>query len=380
MQASFRRWWRALPPQQHPIEQQQAPALQLFLVALVVAATLWMGLPLFTKTSALGIAMSFAAAALVVGSNIVAIYLLRNRQFRSAVMVSVISLTVGVAVVIWLWGLRSGNGVVVVFTVCITMTGLLASWRSVVTTAVVSVAIVIAAAVTEAFAPAAIGIAPFEGDPNILTAGTFILVVAVLTVLFLQFGLALRRLHAEALTREQELEQLRASLTATVAELQQALHSGERREAELQQTLAKLGTSQEAVRQLSAPIVPVLPGVLVAPLVGAIDAARADILMANVLGAVEQQRGKTVIFDITGVPIVDTRVAQVLMRTAQAIGLLGAQVILVGVRPEVAQTIVALGVLLDSITTYADLQEAVTHLLPSASHVSNNTVSSPSLP
>jgi rsbT co-antagonist protein RsbR len=364
MQDGLRRWWRTPPPLQDPIEQQQAPALQIFLLALAVAAALWMALPFVTGANTVGLVFSLAAALLVVSANLAGLLVLRRGHFRPAVLLSAIALTVAAAVVLWLWGLRSGTGLVVVFTIAITMTGLLASWRSMMVTASVCVSVVVAAAIAEAYFPAAIGIAPLAGDPNIVTAGTFVLATGVLGTLLLQFGLSLRHLHQRALMREHELGQVRASLATTVTELQEALEAVEEREGQLHQTLANLRASQDAIRDLSAPIVPVLPGVLIAPLIGAIDSVRANLLMENVLNAVERRRAKVVIFDITGVPVVDTQVAQVLIRTATAIRLLGARIMLVGIRPEVAQTIVTLGVALEAVDTYADLQEAVMYLVP----------------
>jgi rsbT co-antagonist protein RsbR len=109
---------------------------------------------------------------------------------------------------------------------------------------------------------------------------------------------------------------------------------------------------------------PVLPGVLIAPLVGAIDESRAAVFVANVLRAVERERAQQVIFDVTGVPLIDTQVARMILQAADAVRLLGAQVILVGIRPEVAQTVVGLGVALD-MKTFADLQQAI-HALSAA--------------
>jgi anti-anti-sigma regulatory factor len=300
----------------------------------------------------------------VVLANLAGLLLLRRGQFRSAVLLSVTALTVAAASVLWVWGLHSATGLVIVFSISITMTGLLSSWRSLVVTTVACASVVVAAAIAEALVPTAIGMAPLAGDPNILTAGTFVLATSVVTALLLQFGLSLRHLHQDALRREQELEQVRASLATTVANLHAAVQDVEQREAQLHQTLAELQASQAAMRDLSAPVVPVLPGVLIAPLVGEIDDARARILMDNVLNAVESRRATVVIFDITGVPVVDTHVAQALLRTAAAIRLLGARVVAVGIRPEVAQTLVTLGVALDSLVTYADLQAAIMEMVP----------------
>jgi anti-anti-sigma regulatory factor len=166
----------------------------------------------------------------------------------------------------------------------------------------------------------------------------FILLIAILSLFLDRFGTSLRTALATTQAREQELDILRASLEATVAErttsLQLALDEGAQREQRLASTLEDLRASQEAFRELSAPVIPVLPGVLIAPLVGALDSARATELTNNVLSMVEREHANQVIFDITGVPLVDTQVAQVLLQTTTAVRLLGAQAFLVGIRQQ----------------------------------------------
>jgi len=117
------------------------------------------------------------------------------------------------------------------------------------------------------------------------------------------------------------------------------------------------------VRGLSSPIVPVLDGILVMPLVGVIDSERASLLIETLLHGVEQYRATMVILDVTGVPIIDTQVARTLLDAARAVKLLGTQTMLVGLRPELAQTIVGLGLDLTGLSTQADLQSGVTYVL-----------------
>lgn len=360
-------WLHALPPMRNKIEQQQAPALQIYMLVLALAALLWMGLPLATNATMLGLVVSLCAAGSVIISNCAGVVLLRRGQFRAAAWLSSIVLAVAASAVLWQYGLRNGAGMGFVFYVSIVVTGLLTGWRSMVAVAAFCLGVVVAAAIAESFAPTLVGFAPMTGNPNILTAGTFALVTGILVALLIQFGMSLRQTLLVALGREQELEQLRASLAQQVdertASLQTALHDGEQRELRLNQTLDDLHTSQNTVRELSAPILPVLPGVLIAPLIGVLDGERASVLTDNVLNAVEQTRARIVIYDITSVPLVDTHMAQVLLRTADAIRLLGAQVMLVGVRPEVAQTIVSLNIALDPLMTYPNLEQAVLHLI-----------------
>jgi anti-anti-sigma regulatory factor len=117
------------------------------------------------------------------------------------------------------------------------------------------------------------------------------------------------------------------------------------------------------VQELSTPVVPVLEGILILPLIGFIDSDRAQRIMEGLLNGIVQYRAQVVILDVTGVPVVDTGVADHLVRAARAAGLLGAQPILVGIRPEVAQTIVGLGVHLHEIATRGDLRDGLEYAL-----------------
>ncbi len=116
---------------------------------------------------------------------------------------------------------------------------------------------------------------------------------------------------------------------------------------------------QAALRELSTPIIPITDGVIAMPLIGAIDSNRAQQVIEGLLTGVAELGATTAILDITGVPVVDTQVANALLRAAQAVKLLGAQVIITGIRPEVAQTLVGLGLDLSSITTLATLQSGI---------------------
>jgi len=113
------------------------------------------------------------------------------------------------------------------------------------------------------------------------------------------------------------------------------------------------------VRELSTPIIPVLDRVLVMPLVGAIDTGRSQQIIETLLSAITTHDAEVVIMDITGVSVMDTSVANHLLEATRAASLLGAQCVLVGITPEVAQTIVHLGVDLSGLVTMSDLQSGV---------------------
>lgn len=114
-----------------------------------------------------------------------------------------------------------------------------------------------------------------------------------------------------------------------------------------------------ALQELSASLIPVFDKVSVMPLVGTIDTERARLIMENLLEGVVKHRAEVVLLDITGVPVVDTMVAHHIIQAADAVRLVGAKCMLVGIRPEIAQTIVTLGINLNDFTTTSTLQRGV---------------------
>lgn len=118
-----------------------------------------------------------------------------------------------------------------------------------------------------------------------------------------------------------------------------------------------------ALQELSASLIPVFDKVSVMPLVGTIDTERAKLIMENLLEGVVRQRAEVVLLDITGVPVVDTMVAHHIIQAADAVRLVGAKCMLVGIRPEIAQTIVALGIELQDFTTTSTLRRGMQEAL-----------------
>ena len=116
---------------------------------------------------------------------------------------------------------------------------------------------------------------------------------------------------------------------------------------------------QEAIRELSTPVLQLREGLLILPIIGAIDTRRARQLTEQLLYAVRDNRAKVAVIDVTGVPSVDSRVANHLVQTVEAARLMGARVIVTGLAPEIAQTLVRLGVDLTKITTVGDLQGGI---------------------
>jgi len=120
-----------------------------------------------------------------------------------------------------------------------------------------------------------------------------------------------------------------------------------------------IGRQQTELLELSTPVVKLWDGILALPMIGTLDSARTQIVMESLLQKIVETESQIAIIDITGVPTVDTLVAQHLLKTVAAIRLMGADCIISGVRPQIAQTIVHLGVDLQGVTTKANLADAL---------------------
>ena len=119
-----------------------------------------------------------------------------------------------------------------------------------------------------------------------------------------------------------------------------------------------IGRQQQEMLELSTPVVKLWDGVLALPLIGTLDSARTQTVMETLLQKIVDTGCETAIIDITGVPTVDTLTAQHLLKTVAAARLMGVDCIISGIRPQIAQTIVHLGVDLSAVTTKASMADA----------------------
>jgi anti-anti-sigma regulatory factor/HAMP domain-containing protein len=156
-----------------------------------------------------------------------------------------------------------------------------------------------------------------------------------------------------------DLEQRVADRTAALAD---ALNEVQTRAIEQERLLAENLRQRETIHGLSVPVLPISTHTLVMPLVGELDGARLRLIQEQALHVLEHSSARYLVLDITGVPIVDSQVAQGLLAVVQAARLLGAEVLLVGIRPEVAQAIVGLGISLQGVYTSSDLQTALNRI------------------
>ncbi|NJP06398.1 MAG: PAS domain S-box protein [Chloroflexaceae bacterium] len=148
---------------------------------------------------------------------------------------------------------------------------------------------------------------------------------------------------------------------ATVTRDLREQKQGEAERTALQEQI--IDAQRDALRELSTPLIPISDHVVIMPLIGTIDSQRAEQVMETLLDGVARHRADLVIVDITGVLMVDTQVAQAFIQAAQAVKLLGAEVMLTGIQPQIAQTLVHLGVDLHGIQTRGSLQSGITAAL-----------------
>ncbi len=128
---------------------------------------------------------------------------------------------------------------------------------------------------------------------------------------------------------------------------------------QLEEKLATIEKQRAAIRELSTPVMEVWDGVLCLPVVGVMDTARSVEMTNDLLQAVVQKKTRCTIIDITGIDVMDTRTVDHFMRMARAVRLLGAECVLTGINPHIAQTVVHMGIDLSNVVTHRTLHEAL---------------------
>lgn len=381
--------WLSALPLTDPLERRQAHVFQIVLIGWITLASIGvpilMLLPAAQNTEAAPMPAALAmiygflsgAASLLWISPVTAFVLLRRGRFKLSVIIATLGLLLSHIAASFVVGITDGS-IQVVYQIPIALAGLLAGRRLLLTVACISLVTVIGVGFLQSFSPPMAGfLSTASAAPG--TAGSqaplqtlglaisfFVAVTILVTILLDRFGSALREALMTALEREAELREIRAGLETSVAErtgaLQAALDDVQAHAQEQADLLAQVEQQRSLIKDLSVPVIPVTANTLVMPLVGTLDSTRLRQLQEQSLQALERTSARNLLLDITGVPVVDSDVAQGLLMTVQAARLLGAQVTLVGIRPEVAQTIVSQGIGLNGMQTFSDLQSALAHV------------------
>lgn len=352
MITNLQRWLDRLP-YDSPLTLRQARLLQTMLLLISGGTVVGVILSPITNLTTEGLVLALTIFGITLCSALTGLVMLRRGSVRAAAATMSATIVILLSLAMALYGEQHVEYTLPGLVAPIVLSGLVLGRRALWITCSAAIVGVAISTLGVAYLPQYFGIIRMPDPGPLPFIAGYTLVVAVISLFLDRFGGALREALSQAHERERELETLRDSLEQMVAE----------RTASLQQTIEELRASQETVRALSAPALPVLPGVLVLPLIGAFDTRRMEDLTRVALHAVEQRRAKVVIFDVTGVPLLDTSTTQALLHTAAAVRLLGAESWLVGLRAEVAQTIVMLGVDLRAFHTYASLEDALGFLV-----------------
>ena len=165
---------------------------------------------------------------------------------------------------------------------------------------------------------------------------------------------------------EDDFSGIEAAIDLLINDLTEELRQREKIQKELESKLSKIQEQQKTILQqqedlleLSSPVSKVWDNILILPVIGTLDSQRTQVMMENLLQKIVDTGCTISILDITGVPTVDTQVANHLLKTVTAARLLGAECIISGISPAIAQTIVHLGIDLSTIRTKATLQDAM---------------------
>jgi rsbT co-antagonist protein RsbR len=359
---SLRRWLDA-PVFANPIERRQALTVQVMFLGIFATAILVFPICYIAGGTPTGKLLTSAADGIVIFGTPIALAVFRQGLFRRAVTIETAVCVAAITLFLVPLGVQHSSWALLAFPVPIALIGLLGGRRGLWGAVGSSIVSIIVVAILEHQSTPLAGFAPAVGDVTPLIIAFYILMMGLVGLFLDRFGASLRIALGYALTREQELERLRAAQETTIAErtaaLQQALAEVQTRAEEQAHLLAQVEQQQATIRDLSVPVIPITATTLVMPLVGALNHERLNLMQAQALQAVERAATRTLILDITGVPVVDSQVAQGLLAVVQATQLLGAEVVLVGIRPEVAQAMVGLGLDLEGMRTFSDLQSAL---------------------
>ncbi|HVK73965.1 MAG TPA: STAS domain-containing protein [Kofleriaceae bacterium] len=155
------------------------------------------------------------------------------------------------------------------------------------------------------------------------------------------------------------LAALFAGINETIEALRVEREKNRAYQAELEEKLTTIEQQRNAIRELSTPVMEIWDGVLCLPVVGVVDSARSAQMTDVLLQTISMRGSRCAIVDITGIEVMDTKTVDHFVRMAKAVRLLGAECLLTGVSPNIAHTMVHMGVTLTDITTYRSLREAL---------------------
>ncbi|RRR67522.1 MAG: STAS domain-containing protein [Candidatus Viridilinea halotolerans] len=355
--------WLTQFPYANSSERHQAFLVQNLLLALLVIAFFGAFVALLAPV-ALGDALLVVALVwLNIPVALTGIWLLHRGCFAQSAMFTCVGLILTMSLLLITTGVRDGGALLFGFSLPILLAGLLAGRFTLLLAIVLSSAGIVLAFIMERLQMPLAGIAAPQGENMGGILGGFLVVALILGFFVLRFGQVLRTALVETQQRATELEEAQVHLEQRVVErttaLETALTAVQNQAAVQAQLLAENRAQRSLIQQLSVPLLPISRTTLVVPLVGDFDHERITALQQRVLQRLERAKVRRILLDVSGVALLDQPVAQGLLDLVAQVRLLGAQAVLVGVRPEVAEALVALNSDLAAMRTFADLEAAL---------------------
>lgn len=365
--------WSAESTSLDPRYKQFARLSVALIIILVVGVTIWIPIGLSIFSDPFSERFVYLSAITIYTTCAIAYACLWKRRVQSGILILASGITIAISLVLCITGLIQSGAVLLVYSLPMIVVGLTWGGRGLSLFGLTIVLFV--AALTYAHQlPEIVWRDSLDSPAAIMM--TFALALFLINSFLDQFHHNLRSMFQTVRQQETHLNKLRDSLETIVEErtasLSSALTDMQAREQALKQTVDELERTQQAVEALSAPILPILPRVLVLPLIGNISQERLKLVRQSVLRATHQRRARSVILDLTALTVLDSQLALGLIETSKAARLLGAQVALVGIQPEVAQTLTALQINFADLQVYSDLASAIESLLSHSKQQSTN--------
>lgn len=331
------------------LERRQAPLVQRVLLGSLAPGIVTLPAAIMLTYSTPYYLYVWAVILLLISLSFGALVVLRRGHVRAAVLIGSIAIALTMHSFVIMEGLSSGAAPVIGFVLPVALVGLFAGRRMLVSMYGLIILGLVAMAGLANISPAWVGFAPLKGDQTDRLITGVVLIVGVLAVLLDQYGGTLREALGEAEANQRAAE-------AAQARAQQQAQALAEQTAQLERTEQYL---RELVATLEAPAVQLADGILLTPIVGALDSQRVHLLTTRLLDQVSKQRVRRIVIDIGGVPVVDTGVALALQRMVTALKLLGCEVTLTGISAAIAGTIAGLGIVFAGVTIARSPQDVL---------------------
>jgi rsbT co-antagonist protein RsbR len=352
-------------------EQNQAKILYFASMSIILALSLAIIIPFFDILPASGMIIIIITLVIMVIGVAGCLRLLWRGHLHAAVRTLIAISLLGISTMQYGLTIESTLLFQAIFMIPVAIGGLLSGRKTLIMTYIATILLVGLILILEIAQASGSGFAVAEDRRLGLSASeaytawmAFVLILGVFSFFVDGMNQIVHRSLSICRQRERELETLSQSLENQVAvrteELQQTLDAFALQSQERIRLLEENVAQHDLLLELSVPLLPVDKHSLVIPLIGAFDSERLVLVRERILTTIERSKARRVLLDVTGLSFVDEQVARGFITIVRSVNLLGAVVVVIGVRPDIAESLVALGIDLSQMHTAADLQTALT--------------------